>query len=175
MSINTIFLDRDGVINKDFNYIYKINDFIFIDGVFEACRHFHDLGFKIVIVTNQSGISRGYFTENDFKNITNWMLNKFDDNNVNILDIFFCPHSPSLNCSCRKPEPGMFLKARDKHDIDMKKSWMIGDSYRDITAANRAGITNTILVRSGHKIIETNSNAKFIIDSIKDASNIIVN
>ena len=166
MAIKTIFLDRDGVINKEVNYLHKIDDFEFIDGIFDACLHFQSLSYKIIIITNQSGISRGYYTESDYQKITQWMLNQFKYKNINILDIFHCPHGPDSNCDCRKPKPGMFLKAKAKHNTDMEKSWMIGDKERDTIAANSAGIDNTILVRSGHRIDESNSNAKIILDSI---------
>jgi D-glycero-D-manno-heptose 1,7-bisphosphate phosphatase len=168
MPIKTIFLDRDGVINKEVNYLYKIEDFEFIEGIFKACLHYQNLGYKIIIITNQSGISRGYYDESDFEKITKWMLNQFEKNNINILDVFHCPHGPDSICECRKPKPGMLLKAKTKHNIDMKKSWMIGDKENDIKAANNAGVTNTILVKSGHNVDEFKTNAKFILDSIKD-------
>jgi len=168
MPIKTIFLDRDGVINKEVNYLYKIEDFEFIEGIFNACLHYQNLGYKIIIITNQSGISRGYYDESDFEKITKWMLNQFEKNNINILDVFHCPHGPDSICECRKPKPGMLLKAKTKHNIDMKKSWMIGDKENDIKAANNAGVTNTILVKSGHNVDEFKTNAKFILDSIKD-------
>lgn len=101
------------------------------------------------------------------------MLGQFRRNNIKILDIFHCPHSPSARCGCRKPNPGMFFQAEAKHNIDMTKSWMIGDKEADIKAANLAGINNTILVRSGHKIEENNSNAMIILDSIVQSKEII--
>ncbi len=173
MTIKTIFLDRDGVINKEVNYLNRIEDFEFIYGIFEACRHFKKLDYQIIIITNQSGISRGYYTETDFENLTNWMLGKFKENNINILDIFHCPHLPNANCNCRKPKPGMFFEAKKIYDIDMQESWLIGDKEYDVIAANSAGISSTILVRSGHIIDEKKSNAEYIIDSINQVSKII--
>ena len=174
MNIKTIFLDRDGVINKEKNYIYKVEDFEFIDGVFKSCKYLISLGYEIIIVTNQSGISRGYYSEKDFKNITDWMINQFNKNGIEILDIFYCPHSPNSDCNCRKPKPGMLIEAKNTHSINMKKSWMVGDSERDIIAANLAGIENTIMVRSGHPIYEDNSKAKFFLDSISQIKQVIV-
>ena len=174
MTIKTIFLDRDGVINKEIGYLYKIEEFDFINGIFEACQYFHQLGYQIIIVTNQSGISRGYYTEIDFQNTTNWMLTQFKKNGVSILDVFHCPHLPESTCNCRKPNPGMLIDAKSKHNINMEESWMIGDSERDITAANSAGIKNTILVKSGHKINIESPSAMFVIGSIIESQKFIL-
>ena len=173
MALKTIFLDRDGVINKEINYLYKIEDFEFIEGVFESCLFFQDLDYQIIIISNQSGVARGLFSETDYHILTKWMIKQFKVKGVSILDTFYCPHLPESSCNCRKPKPGMFLKAIEKHNIDPKISWMIGDKETDIEAANLAGIKNTILVRSGHSIDEAKSNANFIIDSIKNSINLI--
>jgi D-glycero-D-manno-heptose 1,7-bisphosphate phosphatase len=173
MPIKTIFLDRDGVINKEIKYLYQIKDFKFIDGVFESCKYLKSLGYKIIIITNQSGISRGYYSQNDYKKLTDWMVTQFKENGISFLDILHCPHSPQSNCNCRKPKPGMLFEAKNKHNINMKKSWLIGDKESDIIAANNAGINNTILVKSGHKINEKSTNAKFILDSIKTLKNVV--
>jgi len=173
MTIKTIFLDRDGVINKEVEYLFRISDFEFIDGIFDSCLYFQKLGYKIIIVTNQSGIARGYYYESDYRKLTEWMLAQFNENGINILDTFFCPHGPGSLCECRKPKPGMLIDAQYRYNISMKDSWMIGDSERDIKAANAAGISNTVLVRSGHLVDESNSSSKFTIDSIKQSKEVI--
>ena len=173
MAIKTIFLDRDGVVNKEVGYLNRLSDFEFIDGIFDACLYFQKLGYEIVIVTNQSGIARGYYNKNDYLKLTEWMLGQFNDNGINILDTFYCPHGPESTCNCRKPKPGMLIEAKDKYNISMKDSWMIGDSESDIKAANAAGISKTILVRSGHLIDESNSSSKFTIDSIMQSKEVI--
>ena len=173
MAIKTIFLDRDGVINEEVNYLYQIENFNFIDGVFEACLHFQRLNYKIIIVSNQSGIARGYYSENDYKRLTTWMLDQFCQKNIAVLDTFYCPHGPDSKCYCRKPKPGMLIDAKHKHNISMDESWMIGDKETDINAAKIAGIRNTILVRSGHINDELNSKASHIANSIKESKEII--
>lgn len=173
MAIKTIFLDRDGVINHEVNYLHEIEKFKFIKGIFDACKYFQKLKFEIIIVSNQSGIARGYFNESDYNRLTTWMLKEFKKNNVSILDIFHCPHSPDSKCLCRKPKPGMFFDANRIHSIDFSRSWMIGDKESDIQSANAAGILNTILVRSGHSIDEPNSKSMYIVDSIKESIDVI--
>ncbi len=174
MTIKTIFLDRDGVINKEVSYLHKIKDFEFIDGVFNACLNFIKLHYQIIIISNQSGISRGLYTEEDYLKLNNWMLNEFKSKEIIILNSFYCKHLPKSNCNCRKPKPGMLIKANRIHNIDLTRSWMIGDKESDIQAANAAGINKTILVRSGHVIDEKSSNASYIIDSIKESTNVII-
>ncbi len=143
-----LFLDRDGVINIEKNYLHKIEDVEFVDGIFELCRHFQDLGYLIIVVTNQSGIARGMYTEKDFEILSAWMIEKFKNENVEITCIYHCPHHPDFSgeCECRKPKPKMLLDAQKDYNIDMKKSLMIGDSERDIEAAIRAGVGQTALL-----------------------------
>ena len=173
MAIKTIFLDRDGVINKELNYLYKIQDFEFIKGVFDACAFFQNLNYSIIIISNQSGIGRGLYSEKDYLKINQWMLNEFSLKSISILDTFYCPHGPDSKCHCRKPQPGMFFDAKHKYNLSLQDSWMIGDKETDISAANSAGISNTILVKSGHAVNELNSKATHIINSIKESMNII--
>ncbi len=172
--MKTVFIDRDGVINKDIGYLYKIEDFEFIEGVFTSLKYLKKKGFSLIIVTNQSGIGKGYYKEQDFNILNNWMLDKFKEQGIDILDVFYCPHTQEDNCNCRKPKMGMFEKADDKYQINKNNSWMIGDKEHDIKAALNFGITNTILVESGHEIEKKNSNAQFISPSIKEVNNYII-
>ena len=173
MSIKTIFLDRDGVINHEVNYLHKISDFKFVSGALEACRDFQNKGYHIIIVTNQSGIERGIYTENDYQILTDWMLGQFIRSKIKILDVLHCPHGPESNCECRKPRPGLLLKAKNLYNIDMQNSWMIGDKESDIQAAKKSDVVQTILVRSGHSINELNTDAQYIIDSIEQSKELI--
>ena len=168
-----IFLDRDGIINRDIGYLFKIKDFVFLDGIFDACNYFQNAGYLIIIITNQSGIARGYYNEEDFHQLTHWMLKKFLANGITINDIFFCPHAPNDGCNCRKPEPGLIQDAIQKYNINLTKSWMIGDKESDVKAANIAGITNTILVKTGYEIDELMTSAKFKLKSIKESIQLI--
>jgi len=141
-----IYLDRDGVINKDFGYVYKQENFHFIDGVFEACKEFLALGFEIIIITNQSGIGRGYYTKKDFEILTSYMLSEFQKHKIDILKVYFCHHAPEENCQCRKPKTGMILQSLNDFSIDLKNSWLIGDKLSDIECAINSNIANRVLI-----------------------------
>ncbi|RAZ60781.1 D-glycero-beta-D-manno-heptose 1,7-bisphosphate 7-phosphatase [Campylobacter hyointestinalis] len=147
--IKALFLDRDGVINKDPGYVYRIEDFEFMPGIFVALRGFIELGFDIFVVTNQSGIGRKYYTQADFDKLSDYMINEFKTQGVNIKKIYYCPHAPDDNCECRKPKPGMFLEALSEFNIDMKSSIMIGDKQSDIDAASGAGVGKCFLLDGG--------------------------
>jgi D-glycero-D-manno-heptose 1,7-bisphosphate phosphatase len=159
-----VFLDRDGVINKEKNYLYKIEDFEFIDGVIPALKYLQDKKYLLFIITNQSGINRGYYSIQDFHKLTSWMLQKLSQQNITIQEVKFCPHKPDENCNCRKPKIGMIEDILKKYDIDLKQSWLIGDKKSDIQTAYNIGIKNTIQVKSGHYFNHTI--AKFVIDSL---------
>ena len=155
-SQKALFLDRDGVINVDHGYVSQPNDFEFIDDVFDVCRWFQSQGFIIVVVTNQSGIGRGYYDEKTFWELTNWMVDEFKKQGVTISDVQFCPHHPTnalvpykQDCDCRKPQPGMLLAAAEKLDIDMSLSVMVGDKGSDMKAARSANVQYKYLVESG--------------------------
>jgi len=168
-----VFLDRDGVINIEKNYLYKIEDFEFIDGVFSSLDYLQDLGYKLVIITNQSGIGRGYYTLEQYEVLTTWIKKKFVENNIFISEIYCCPHAPNEECTCRKPQIGMIQQASKILDIDYKNSWLIGDKDSDIQTAVNANILNTIQVKSGHTFDEKESKASFVINSMKDIPIII--
>jgi len=102
----------------------------------------------------------------DFYNLNNWMVNYLSSRRIDLLEVFFCPHRPEDNCYCRKPKPGLYFDAIEKFDIDINESWSVGDKEADIIAAKAAKIRNTVLVRSGHKIDEKNTKAKYIVDSL---------
>ena len=166
MSKPALFLDRDGVVNVEKNYLHKIEDFEFIEGIFELCKKYQALGFLIVIVTNQSGIARGYYSEEDFEILSRWMLDVFERENIHITALYHCPHHPDISgaCSCRKPEPGMLLEAARAYDIDLEHSLLVGDSERDITAAHRAGVPESYLFSQEAE----SSEATKIIRSLKE-------
>lgn len=168
-----LFLDRDGVINVEKDYAYKIEEFEFLPGVFEAVKRFNALGFLAVVVTNQSGIARGYYGDEDFWRLTEYMLGEFEKHGAKIAKVYRCPHGPDDGCRCRKPLPGMFLAAKNELNIDMQNSWMVGDKESDIEAALSAGVGNTILVRTGHKIDESKTKANFVVNGIFDTISII--
>lgn len=165
-----VFLDRDGVINIDKAYVSKIEDFEFCEGVFETLRHFQKLGYLLIIVTNQSGIGRGYYSEEDFQKLTSWMRQELLHVKITIDAVYHCPHVPETNCACRKPKSGMFEEAIKAFDIDVTHSWMIGDKPSDIEAAHGAGIEQTILLGNAQSPY-----AKYRVNFILDTINLIKN
>ncbi len=153
-----LFLDRDGVINEDYGYVYRIKDFKFKDGIFELLKLFKN--YEIFIVTNQSGIARGFYTKEDFYKLMDWVKDELKKRGIDIVDVAFCPHHPDFTgvCSCRKPEPKMILDLAKKHQINLSNSIMIGDKESDIEASKRAGIKTNYLVKNS--IMDILSNIK---------------
>lgn len=140
-----VFLDRDGTINVEKNYLYKIEDFEFIEGVLEALKKLSDAGFLLIIITNQSGIARGYYTEKDYGILNSWLLETFAKNGIKISASYFCPHLPDASveryrtiCNCRKPNTGLFEQAVNDFNIDLKKSFAIGDKIRDLAICEKS-------------------------------------
>ena len=147
--LNTVVLDRDGVINYDSdNYIKSVSEWVPIDGSIEAIARLSISGYKIIVVTNQSGLARGFFNESALKEIHYNLESKVNALGGKIDWIFFCPHHPEENCDCRKPRTGLLRNAEKQLDSPLKNSFFVGDSYTDLQCAVNFGLT-PILVRSG--------------------------
>ena len=147
------FLDRDGVINIDHGYVHRGEDFAFVPGVLEGARRLHDLGYALVVTTNQSGIGRGLYTEEDFLALTDWMRQSFSAAGAPLAGVYFCPHHPTEanppyceECECRKPRPGMLLHAERDLGLWLQGSAMFGDRPSDLQAARAAGVSARFLV-----------------------------
>jgi len=173
-----IFLDRDGVINEDIGYTYRIDDFKLLKGVLEGLRVFRKLDYEIIIVTNQAGIARGFFSVDDFRMFMKYLINTLNKNKIQVLDYFFCPHHPegkielySKKCRCRKPGVGMLEEAKEKHDVDFSKSIIIGDKESDILAGINAGLLSHILISDNPST--QNSLASYIAKDLIEASDIV--
>ena len=156
MTTAAVFLDRDGVINVDSGYVGDWDSFVFLPGVIEALRTLCQTEYALVIVTNQSGIGRGFYTEEDFHNLTERMCNELSRHGVSIAGVYFCPHLPEATlsryrktCDCRKPQPGLIHRAVKELDIDLARSAMVGDKDSDMEAALAAGIPYRYQVISG--------------------------
>ncbi len=156
MKNRVVFLDRDGTINIEKNYLYRIEDFEFIPGAEKAISMLNRSGYQVVVVSNQAGVARGYYTVKDVEKLHNFINMRLKDYGAHIDQFFFCPHHPEaglgeykIDCNCRKPKIGMFLQAEKIYQVDKNHSWMIGDNTSDIKAGQRYGI-RTILVKSGY-------------------------
>lgn len=169
-----IFLDRDGVINIDKNYVYKISDFEFVPKIFDILKYLQDLDYLLFIITNQSGIGRGYYTKEDFFKLTDWMINELKKSNIVIYQVEFCPHHPMENCKCRKPKMGMIENILKNYDVDLSNSWLIGDNLSDIDCARNAGIKNMIKINNEISDIKNISKFHYECKSINFIEKIIV-
>jgi len=151
-----LFLDRDGIINVDRNYVYRREDFVWCDGIFELGETALRLGYSLFVVTNQSGIGRGLYTEEDFITLTDWMCEEMALRSAPVQRVYHCPYHPEARLAryravhpWRKPAPGMILQARDDFDLDLGRSILVGDRISDMQAAVSAGVGARILVRHG--------------------------
>ncbi len=147
-----VFLDRDGTINVDKGYLYKIEDFEYLPGAVEGLRLLQNQGYLLIIVTNQSGIARGYYTEEDYKKNDGWLKADLESKGVHISASYYCPHLPDApvakyrcECECRKPRTGLFWQARKDFDIDMSRSIAIGDKNRDLAICQEAPVKGILL------------------------------
>lgn len=146
-----LFLDRDGVVNGEVDYLHKIEDVRWVPGIFDLCRAAIAKGYAPVIVTNQAGIGRGLYTEADFSALMDWMRTTFKAEGCPLAGVYHCPHHPTKgqggylrDCDCRKPLPGMFLQAAKDLDLDCAKSLMVGDKRADLQAAQAAGVPTRV-------------------------------
>ena len=147
-----VFLDRDGTINVEREYIYRIEDFDYVEGIIEALLLLKHLGYQLVIITNQSGIARGYYTEEDFRHLNTWMLSDLKKSGIEISNVYYCPHHPegkirkyAIKCTCRKPETGLFWQAQEELQIEMNGSYAIGDKMRDLSICNESDVKGILL------------------------------
>ena len=144
-----VFLDRDGTLVHDGGYVHRVEDYVLLPGVIDALQSLRDAGFRFAIVTNQSGIGRGLYTEADFERFQRRLLDDLEAGGITIEATYTCPHLPDARCACRKPEPQSVLDARDRFAIDLAASWVIGDHAVDVRLAANAGCGG-ILLLTGH-------------------------
>lgn len=147
MDKKAIFLDRDGVINVEQNYVCRVEDFEFLPGIFDLCKTAGKAGFVPIVVTNQAGIGRGYYSEDDFQRLTAWMMEQFDAQGIRIGRVYHCPYHPTAGIGDyrresydRKPNPGMILRAKADFDLDLSHSVLVGDKDSDLEAGRAAGV-----------------------------------
>jgi D-glycero-D-manno-heptose 1,7-bisphosphate phosphatase len=181
-----VFLDRDGTINEEMGYINHISRFKIFNYTFDAIRILNNLGFKIIVITNQSGLARGYFNEDLLIQLHQELLNQAEKNNAKIDAIYFCPHHKDgviekykKDCDCRKPKPGMLIKARQEFNISLKESFMISDRYKDMQFAYNNHV-KSIMVMTGYGLGEYTYQSEnwsrkpdYICDNLLEAVNII--
>ena len=172
MKNKAVFLDRDGTINIEKGYLHKIEDFVLLPGAAEAVSEMNRLGYKVIVITNQSGIARGFYTEDDMQTLHSHMKDVLASKNAAVDAIYFCPHHPEAqvsryrkDCGCRKPKAGLFIKAAEDFDIDFERSWAVGDRIRDILPAKQLGMKSA-LVLTGHKKAEEICQAPAVFDDL---------
>ena len=146
MANRALFLDRDGTINVDKDYLFRIEEFEFVRGAIEALAAAQNAGFKLIVITNQSGIARGYYTEEDFHILNDWMLDTLKNKGISISAVYYCPHHPNAEiekyrteCECRKPKLGLYYKAVEEFDLDLNSCYAIGDKIRDCCICEKTG------------------------------------
>lgn len=147
LSVKALFLDRDGVINVDHGYVHTIEATEWMPGIFEVCSAAQNAGYRCVVVTNQAGIARGFYTEAAFREYSRWMHSEFEKRGVHVQATYYCPHHPTAgvgdlrrDCNCRKPQPGMLLAAQNDWGFDLERSIMVGNQRSDIEAALSASV-----------------------------------
>jgi len=179
-----VFLDRDGTINVEKDYLFRVEDFQFIDGVPQAIRRLKDSGYLVVVVTNQSGVARGYFAREDVDLLHCHMQRELERAGTAIDAFYLCPHHPQegvgelrIDCECRKGKPGMLLQAAADLNIDLEHSYMVGDKLADIEAGCSAGCVS-LLVLTGYGAGEVDkavsAGAQAVVDDLPKAVDYIL-
>lgn len=176
-----LFLDRDGVINIDHAYVCTQEQCEFVEGIFELCRQAKDLGYMVFIITNQAGIGRGYYTEQEFLEFTDWMCGVFEARGVVIDKVYFCPFHPEygvgqykVDSPFRKPGPGMILQAAEEFGVDLKHSVLVGDKESDIKAGLAAGVGCNVLYGASPLDAEVNTEAAVVVRRLSDIGPFLV-
>lgn len=180
-----VLLDRDGVINIEKSYLHKIEDFEYEKNVVEGLLKLRDLGYRFAIITNQAGIARGYYTEEDYLKLQSFIEDDLFKKGIKIEKSYFCPHHPNvtgkygIECDCRKPNTGNFELAIKEFDIDVKNSFMIGDKITDLIPAEKLGVT-PVLVKTGYgleslKKLEGTKLNSIVVNDILDFSEVLKN
>ena len=149
MTHKAVFLDRDGTINEEVSYLSKIEQLKIIPRAAEAIRLLNDNGFKVIIITNQSGVARNYFSEDALRRINEHLMAELSKEGATVHAVYYCPHHPDFECACRKPNTGNIEKAAMEHDLDLSHSYMVGDTMRDMETGFNAKL-RTILVLTGY-------------------------
>lgn len=169
-----VFLDRDGTINEEKDYLWRIEDFAFIPGAPEAIRRIREAGYKVIVVTNQSGVARGYFSHEDVDRLHEHIQQELAKIGTAVDGFYLCPHHPErgqgefkVDCDCRKGRPGMLLQAAAEHGIDLAASWMVGDKRADLEAGRAAGC-RSLLVRTGYGEKELATGAGALAEAVVD-------
>lgn len=183
-----VFLDRDGTINEEMGYINHVSRFKVFRFVPDAIRLLNEAGYKVFVITNQSGVARGYFDEQLLRRVHKMLMASVEDENAKIEKIYYCPHHPDVgrapykkDCNCRKPKTGMIDKAESEFNIDLSHSYMVGDRYKDVDIGKRAGL-KTIMVMTGYGIGEYTyqsgqwpSQPDYIFDNLFEAAKFLRN
>ncbi len=153
MTRAAIFIDRDGTINVEKNYLHRVEDWEWIPGSVDAIRAFNNAGFLVIVISNQAGVARGLYSETDIHRLHAHVSSELVRRGARIDAYYYCPHHPGFgkdrDCTCRKPLPGLILKAQKDFDIDLSNSWMVGDTANDVKAGSAAGV-RCILVATGY-------------------------
>jgi D-glycero-D-manno-heptose 1,7-bisphosphate phosphatase len=170
---SAVFLDRDGTLNFDPGYLNSAEKFRFLPGVKSALKLLAKYGFDLFVVSNQSGIGRGLITQDDLEKIHGKMVQELKKSGVVLKDIFVCPHSPEVRCACRKPSPKLLLDGAQKHKINLRGSYIVGDKWTDIETGVRAGV-RTVFIHDGSPEADEEIRADYITKDLLDAAKWIV-